>query len=594
MIGKKLMLAMILLTTVLTVRAFAIDITASVDRQDVGLGDPVTLKITIVGKGGTLPVPSLPDLSSFEVYSSGRSQNISIINGAFSSTLDQTYVLVPKKAGVLIIGPVVVRDKDGMAATEPIKIVVRQQSNVSPSQQPGKPAKKNQPPQTGGDFFIDQIVDKTSPYVGEQVTLTFRFYQAVNLWDQPALEWPKYVGFTVEDLPPNSRYYDVFNGKRYLVTEIKRALFPLSAGKLTIDTPQLTIKPDDFGSAFDPFSFFDRDLRDLFKRGQPKVLMADAIRLNVKPLPESGRPVDFTGAVGKFYIKVETDKDSVGVDEPITLKVLLTGTGNIRSLPDVKLPELADFRIYDSGNTESVSNANQIISGTKTFEQAIIPKTSGRFTIPSIGLSYFDPVSMAYRIIKTDPITIIASGAGLVDVGGAPKNIISTGKQSFGYIITEFPRPDSHIDLFSSFWFWFLQGLPLAAVGAALAYRSRSRRLQADRGFARKVGASKRLKALFREASAYREKGDFGGFYGALYDAIIGFVADRLNLEKSGLTIEAIQANGQMPGEIRQELTAFLEQCQSARFAPRGLKKNHADQMLGRATGIVSRLIKVI
>jgi hypothetical protein len=569
-------------------------ITAGVDKQVVGLGDPVTLKITLSGKGGTLPEPTLPDLSAFDVYSSGRSQNISIASGAFSSTLDLTYILIPKKLGDLIIGPVVVRDAEGMASTEPIKIKVVQQSGINtPSPQAQQPGRRSQPPEKTGDFFIDQVVDKASPYAGEQVTLTFRFYQAINLWDQPKLEWPKYVGFTVEDLPPNSRYYETVRGRRYLVTEIKRALFPLSAGRITIDSPQLTIMPDDFGNAFDPFGFFDRDLRELFKRGQPKVLTANAIVLNVKPLPERGRPADFSGAVGKFSIKAQTDKDSVGVDEPITLKFVLSGTGNIKSISPVKLPELPDFRVYDSGNTESVSNANLLVSGTRTFEQAIIPKTSGTFEVPPVSFSYFDPSFGAYKTIGTPPLRIKASGEGLADVGGAPKNIIS-GKQSLGYIITDFPAVHKSVDLSRSFWFWLLQVLPLGAVVAALFYREHTKKLLADRGYARRFGAARRWRAIFKKAHEFMAKGDLAASYAALYDAVVGFVADRLNLEKSGLTIDELRGKTEIPESIRGDLISFLEHCQTARFSPGGLEKGTVDQTLARAEQVIVILEKAL
>jgi hypothetical protein len=594
MIGKRFVILTFIFIGLLGAEAFGVSITATVDHDVVGLGDPITLKISISGQGGSLPDPTLPDLSAFDVYSSGRSQNISIMNGAFASSLDISYVLVPKKMGDFIIGPIIVRDNKGMASTEPIKITVKQQSAANNNPQSQQPETRAQPPEQGGDFFIDQAVDKSNPYAGEQVTLIFRFYQAVNLWDQPTLEWPKYNGCTVEDLPPNSRYYQVVRGKRYLVTEIRRALFPIESGKLTIGSPELTIKADDFGTAFDPFNFFDRDTRDLFKRGQPKILTANPIILNVKALPENGRPADFTGAVGKFSVRVETDKDSVGVDEPVTLKVNLSGTGNIKSIPAIKLPELSDFRIYDSGNTESISNTNQVISGTKTFEQALIPKTSGVFEVPSITLSYFEPSSATYKTLKTEPLRITATGQGLVDVGGAPKNIIGAGKPTFGYIITNFPKADSQNDLARSFWFWLLQCVPLGAVVAAFVYRSHSQKLLADRGYARRVGAGKRLKSIFKSAVALKEKKDLAAFYGALSDAVLGFVADRLNLEKAGLTIDEVCSNPRIPDDIRSELAAFLDKCHSARFAPRGLESNHADDLLAQASNLVNRLEKAI
>ncbi len=597
MIGKRLFTIGILMA-LLAGSASAITIKASVDKQTVALGDPINLKVNITGQGGSLPDPTMPDLSAFELYSSGRSQNISIVNGAFTSSLDVSYILVPKKIGDFMIGPITIRDNTGLAATDPIKIHVVNQGS-SPAQQGSNPSQPNQtpkpqPPQKSGDFFIDQSVNKTNPYVGEQVTLTFRFYQAVNLWDQPTLEWPKYAGFTVEDLPPNNRYYQVVNGRRYLVTEIKRALFPLSSGKLTLDTPQLTIKADDFGSNFDPFGFFDKNLKDLLQHGQPKILTAKAIALNVKQLPERGKPADFAGAVGKFDLKATIDKDSVGVDEPITFKVTLSGKGNIRSIPAVKLPDLPDFRIYDSGSNESISNNNQVVSGVKTFEQAIIPKTSGVFTLPAVTMSYFDPSSGTYKTVGSSARRIVATGEGLVDVGGAPKNIIGVGKQSLGYIITDFPRNDSKIDLTGSALFWFLQILPIFGIAAAIFYRAHTKKLLSDRGYARRVGAGKRLRSIFKNAAALKTKGDLPGFYSALFDAVIGFVADRLNLEKAGLTIEELRTHSSIPGEIRDELATFLENCQNARFAPGGAANNHADDMLDKAGDLVNRLEKTL
>ena len=412
----------------------------------------------------------------------------------------------------------------------------------------------------------------------------------MNLGEQPALEWPKYNGVTVEDLTANHRYYEVVRGRRYLVTEIKRALFPISSGKIPIDSPRLTIKPDDFGVSFDPFGFFDKDLRELFKRGQPKVLTANVITLNVRSLPESGKPDNFSGAVGRYSISAAADKDSVGVDEPITLKLILSGTGNIRSVPPVKLPDLPDFRIYDSGNTESVSNTNLVISGTKTFELAIIPRTSGAYTIPAITFSYFDPSKGKYQTIATNPIRITATGEGLADVGGAPKNIIGSAVQALGYIVTDYPKNSRPVDLSRSFFFWFFQFIPAAAIIAAMVYRTRTARLLNDRRYARRVGASRRSKVLFEKAAQLKSRGETESFYGALYDAILGYVADRLDLEKSGLTIEQIRSNDTIPENIKGDLAEFLESCQNARFAPGGAAANHVDKMMAGAGELIARL----
>lgn len=591
MIGRRLTLNTLLFIAILTAKALALSVTASVDSDEVELGDAINLSITVGGRGGSLPDPILPDLSDFDVYSSGRNHSISIVNGAFSSSLEMNYTLVPKKVGNLIIGPVVVKDKKEMVASDPIKITVKKPGSLQKKPQAKRGSTGRRDQKQREDFFVKQTVDMTTPYVGQQVMLTFRFYQAVNLRGQPSLEWPEYAGFTVEDLPPNSRSYHNVNGKRYLVTEIRRALFPISTGKVTIETPRLTIKPDDFGSMMDPFSLFGRDF---FRKGKPRVLTAGPITLNVRALPRKKKPVGFSGAVGSYKIRAEVDKDSVGVDEPISLKVALSGTGNIKSLPPLQMPELSDFRVYESGNTISIDNKGRLVSGSKTFEQAIIPRTSGVFTIPSLEYSFFDPNQGAYKVISTRSIQITATGEGLVDVGGAPKNIIDGSMRSFAYIITEFPEPANNIDLSDHLWFWFLQGIPIIGVIAAVAVRSHHRKLLGDRGYARRITAAKRSKSVFKSAVAKKRSGDFPGFCGDLYDAVTGFIADRLDLEKSGLTIDDLRTSENISADIKDDMTRFLENCQTARFAPLNYDTKAADNLLEEASSLIRRLEKAI
>ena len=591
MIGKRLILSTLLSIVFLAAQALALSVTASVDTDEVELGDPINLSITIAGRGGSLPDPILPDLSDFDVYSSGRNQSISIVNGAFSSSLDINYTLVAKKTGNLIIGPVVVKDEKEMVASDPIKITVKKPGALQKRPQAERKSTTRRDQKQRDEFFIEQTIDKTRPYVGEQVTVTFKFYQAVNLWDQPTMEWPNYAGFTVEDLPPNSRSYRNVHGKRYLVTEIKRALFPITAGKVTLDTPRLTIKPDDLASMRDPFGLFDRGF---FKRGRPRVLTAKRITLNVKSLPQNRKPADFSGAVGAYKIRAQVDKDFVGVDEPITLKVTLSGTGNIKSLPPVQIPELSDFRVYESGKTVSINNKGRVVSGSKTFEQAIIPRTSGVFTIPSLEYSFFDPVKSAYKSIKTRPIQITATGEGLVDVGGAPKNIIDASKKSFAYIFTEFPKPVKNIDLSSRLWFWLLQGIPVIGVIAAVAVRSHYRKLLGDRSYARRSTAAKRAKSILKSARVKKKSEDYSGFCGDLYDAVTGFIADRLDLEKSGLILDDLHASEYISADIKRDLTGFIEKCQTARFTPSSFDALTADGLLAEAVNLMQRLEKTI
>ena len=596
MTGKKPFAIFLIYILLLTSQAMAINISASIDKSEAIVGEQIHLKISITGAGGTVPDPILPNLADFEVYSAGRSQNVSIVNGAFSSALDLNYILVPKKAGEFIIGPVVIKDRNSMYSTEPIKVAVKAQTGAgrTPSSQGQRnpTGARNLPSKKGEDFFIEQSVDKMNPYLGEQVVLTLKFYQALTLYDQPALSWPDYSGLSVDDLPPNSRYYEVVNGRRYLVTDIKRALFPISAGEIKVESPTITIQADDFGVNFDPFSFFDRNMRDLFKRGEPKILQGNQIILKAKPLPGKNRPSSFSGAVGGFDISAQVDKDSVGVDEPVTLKIVLTGNGNVKSLVPVKLPELSDFRIYESGSSESISNSNLVISGSKTFEHALIPKTSGKFTIPAIEFSYFEPSRGGFRTAKTEPIMIIATGEGLADVGGAPKNIIGSKGRSFAYIVTEFPKPRKSFLLSDHWWFWCLQLLPALLMAVAFAYRIHQNKLLGDSFYARSFGASRKAQTLMLSAMKKKRAGDYEGCLADIYDAILGFVADKKGLEKTGLTIDHLNVNITIESNLKKDLVTFIEITQAHKYAMKNLGEAQLNEIYENSRNLLKLMEK--
>ncbi|UCE65055.1 MAG: protein BatD [Candidatus Zixiibacteriota bacterium] len=589
MTGKRFYVFIISFVLLLAAPAFGLSISSSVDRDVVELGDPVTLSVSISGEGGSAPDPVLPDLSDFEVYSSGKNTSISIVNGRFSSTLELSYVLVPKKMGNLTIGPIRVKERNITVSSDPIRIEVKQAGKIGQSPGTQRKTESIKVPGRTENFFIEQVVDKRRPFVGEQVTLTFRFYGAERLWEQPDLDWPEFNGFTVEDLPPINRYNKIINNKRYGVTEIKRALFPISSGEIIIDSPRLTIREDIFDNFMDPFNMFGRGRRRARSSG-PKILTTDRIKLNVKPLPAQGKPGSFAGAVGRYTIRAAVDKDSVGIDEPITMKVILSGSGNIKSLPAVSFPEMPDFRVYESGKTESINNSGGVVSGSKTFEQAVIPITSGNFRIPSIEFSFFNPDTRKYQTVRTDPIDIIASGEALADIGGTPKNIIGAGHKSFAYIITEFSKPEKQLDIYSSAWFWIFQFAPVGGMIVAVFMRLRNRKMMGDRAYARRMSAGKKSRALFKSSLRKKQSGDVIGFYGELYSAIMGYVADRLDLEQSALTVDDIKALDRLDAETNSRLVEFLYNIQVARFAP---GPNSASGM-DRAVNEASELLKCL
>ncbi len=514
--------------------------------------------------------PSLPDLSDFDVYSSGTSSNISIAPGATSYQTDYSYVLVPRKVGTYVIGSAKVKYKGREYSTQPIQIKVNPPTKrISPSQ-PGRKQQHNIPANENQDFFIEQAVDNNQPYVGEQVTMVFRFYQGQNLYEQPSLEWPDYKGFWVEDLPPQKSYNKYINGRNYRVIEIRKALFPTVSGKIIIEPAVLTIPPDAFSFFFDsdPFNMFSNRRR---RSHTQKVLRTNKIVLNIKPLPEENKPASFTGAVGKFNLKISLDKDTVEVDQPVTLKAVLNGAGNIKKLPGINIPKLENFRLYDSGSNENISKNNYTVSGSKVFEWVLIPTAPGEYDLPELSFSYFDLLKKKYKTLTKKPGSIYVKPSSITSFSPEliTKNIIPGAKTSLNYIVTDFPEDLPGQPLYKNKILWMLQLLPLVWLLSLAIYTNRRNKFKTDIAYARRRLATKAAKKALNKAKEGLNKPE--QFYSLVYNAITGFISDKLNINTAGLTnIQIIELlkNTKKESDTLDDLLNFLNLCDAGKFSP--------------------------
>jgi len=279
--------------------AQTISITANVDKNRLALDDQLVFQVTVSGDVSNLPAPTLPGIQGFTAYSRGTSQNVSFVNGRVSSSVTYNYALVPQSPGTFTIGSVILRYKNQEYKSEPITVeVVKSQQSAAQ----GQPASGQQQATTaskGRNIFITTSLDKKTAYVGEQITLSFKFYRNINIMSNPNYVAPNTTGFWAEDLPPQLQYYANVDGSRYVVVEIRTALFPTSPGRYTIGEAQLqcsvsNFSPDDFFGGF-------------FSQGNTQVLKSNPIIVNVLPLPEAGKPPDFSGAVGSYRIKTNLE-----------------------------------------------------------------------------------------------------------------------------------------------------------------------------------------------------------------------------------------------------------------------------------------------
>ena len=576
--------------------------TTSVDKTEVELDGQITLTISVSGDVKSIPQPQLPPLDDFTVYSAGRSHNFTYTNGRMSSSVTFNYVLLPRKPGKFTIGPAQIELEGKTYRTIPIEITVVNAKKSRPTSPPSsKERQKAKPQLQGKDLFIETMVNKKKAYVNEQITLTFRFYQGVRLFNNPEYTPPSLTGFWSEDLPPKRQYYQVINGRQYFVQELKTAVFPTSTGKLTIGGAELKCTEEDIDRFFtrDPFAMFDRDLLSLFRQGKPRILRSKPIEIEVLPLPEIGKPENFTGTVGSYRLKVSVDKIEVEVGQPTTLKTKISGVGNIKSVGKPAIPDLPDFRTYRSGSSENVSKKNYKVQGVKTYEEVLIPRKAGKYTIPPIEFSFFDPKAKSYKTLKTKPILLTV----LPPAQASPTEMAQLSKQEIGKAVKDIryiklstsELEDQGDPLYKKPVFLLLQLIPLLAFAISWRYQKVREKLNSDIGYARQrrahKSAKKRLKGAKKLISVKRSK----EFYSEVARALLQYVGDKLNLPAYGLTKDQIESELSERGYKKEKidnLVKVLELCDFARFAPGSSTEEEMKRFLSQAEEAIVKLEK--
>ena len=554
-----------------------ISFNALVDKTEVGLDDQITLTISVSGNVKSIPQPQLPSLEGFTVYSAGRSQNFTYSGGKIASSVTFNYILVPRKAGKFTIGSAQIVLDGKTYRTDPINITISAEEEPEAAPAPSQKESVTKKELQGKDLFIETSVDKKKAYVNEQITLTFRFYQGVRLFHNPEYFPPSLTGFWAEDLPPRKQYYKVVNGRQYFVQELKTALFPTASGKHTIGKAELkcTIEDLDRFLSKDPFRMLDRDLMSLFRQGKPQVLRSKPIQIEVLPLPEMGKPENFGGTVGNFKLRVSVDKKEVEVGEPITLRMKISGAGNVKSVGKPTLPELKDFRIYDSGSSENISKKNYLVQGVKTYEMVLIPKKAGKYNLPPLEFPFFEPKTKSYKTLRSEPILITA----LPGAQASPTEMAQLSKQEIGQAIkdiryiklsaSQLKNQGDH--LYKNPLFLFFQLIPLLAFAISWRYQKHQKKLNSDVGYARLRRAHKLAKKRLADTKKLISTEKSKEFYGEVAKAMIGYVGDKLNLPAYGLTKDRIEFELSHRGIEKEKidnLLKLLDSCDYARFAP--------------------------
>ena len=404
----------------------------------------------------------------------------------------------------------------------------------------------------GESLFVRAAVDNHRPYLGQQITYIFRFYQRLDFapstgqLDQLRYEPPGFSGFWNNQATEQYEYTEKVDSNQYRVVELRTVLFPSVVGTAAIEPAALAVSMDSSGT--------------------PNLLVTGTVVVEVRPLPPAA-PAGFTGAVGRLDISADVDAATGKVNEPVQLTVTVSGEGNIEALPDPALPEFADWRVIESPAEAAVQVVDGRLTGSRTYRNVLVPERAGELTIPEIEYTYFDPNLEEYVRATTKPIVVsIAEADGL----SASPNVEAAVEQD-GLEVRHIKAVPSSLrqpggELTGSVVYWAAWGIPLLAIVGAAAWRRRRAALEAARASSRRQNALATAKTSLGRAVA---SGDDPGVAAA--EAVRSYLSDRLETPVIGLTREALGRRLQeagVPPELEIRVKDTLAVGEAAMYTP--------------------------
>jgi hypothetical protein len=567
---------LLLATGLLSARAADPRITVRMDPQRIPVGGDAVLTVTLEGFSNRSGQPQVPIPEGVDIYESGRSTNMSWVNGRFASSTTYSYAIRARREGSYALGPVQVEDKGTLYRSESIALeVVTGGAAGGGSSAAGGAVGRGSGPASGAvreearaadvrGLFARVVVDDREAYLDEQVTVRFQLYQRddVMLLDIGGFEPPATEGFWREDLGAQRDYTVKIEGESYRVREVAWALFPTRPGDLEIGAGRIICQvPTERRGRRDPFEDFFGSGR---LGGQNVPLTTSPVRVHVLPLPEAGRPASFTGSVGDYAIAAQVDVPQVHQGEPFTITATVSGAGHVQTIGQPVWPDWKGLRVYDSGEAVNVTQRNDRVTGEKSFKQVLVASRAGAITLDPVRFTFFDPERKRYVEIASDPLTIQAL-PGMGGAGGVGESGVALGEDIL-YIhtnITDGLRAERVGGLPAGA---LVNAVPLVLLAASWAARRRQLALERDPVMRGRQGALRDalrcLRGMDRAAPAARSAA-------GLAEVLEEFLGAWLGVPVRGMVRGELRARlgdaGLAEDAIARTL-AFLEWSDEVRF----------------------------
>ncbi len=495
-----------------------------------------------------------------------------------SSSVTYTYIVMATKNGTFTIPPAQAMAGGKSIRSNELRIKVSGQAQAQGSRQGGRQQQREEirPAGTnisGSDLFIKVSASKHHVREQEPILLTYKVYTVVGL-TQLNGKMADLKSFYAREVPlPAEKSFKLeqFNGRPYkTVTWQQYVVFPQATGKLEIPSITYDGIVIQQNRNIDPFEAFFNGGSGIVE--VKKQIKAPGITIQVDPLPT--RPAHFSGGVGSFNISAQLDQTDVKANDPIKLRVIVSGVGNMKLLkqPEVTFPK--DFDSYDAKVTDKTKLTTQGLEGSIIYDFLAVPRHQGTYEIPPIEYAYFDTKANAYKTLKTEGFTIkVAKGDGTGTVATFNgQEDVKLLNSDIRYIKTGDTRQHAVDEFFfGSAAYWVsLAVLLLGFVSLFVVFRRRAienaNLVKQRAGKANKV-ATKRLK----KAARLMKDGKQGEFYDEVLRALWGYVGDKLNMPVEQLSRENITQqleSSQVSPETIQQFIGALDECEYARYAP--------------------------
>ncbi len=582
---KQKLTLMILICLTFVVKTSGQDFSGSVSKNPVTVGERFQVTFTINSDGSNFKGP---DFKGFSVLSGpNQSQNIQIINGAMSRTLSFSYVLTAEKTGEYTISPAYINSNGKQIKSNSIQIKVLPETDAQKQirQQESDQEKSlgNQALQILKDnIFIKLSVSKRDVYQGEQITVTYKLYinPQLNIAQINPSKIPSFNGFWTQELNVDKVNWqrEIVNGVAFNSAIIKQVvLFPQRTGKLIIEPYEFDViarlKVQSGRRSNDPFSsFFDDPFFGGSYRDFPYKPKSESYSINVKPL-QGKTPDEFAGAVGNLTMDAWLDKNEVKAGDPITLKVKISGRGNMKLIEPLKVNFPPDFEVYDPKTIDNISVSAGGVTGNISFEYLFIPRNAGDFKIGPVVFSYFDLSNNEFKTIQSNEFDIKvekgdnSSNSGNV-VSGVRKEEVQFIGKDIRFIKLAAPNftKNRKSFIFTGI-FWLLLLLPLILFLIIIFWLRKRRKLHANISLFKNKRATKISKKRLSTAKKYMAKSEQEKFYEEINRALWGYLSDKLGMPNSELTKDKARETLTNYGVEEYYISEFLSTLDSAEFA---------------------------